>query len=362
MDKKTGIGIGIAAAVGIAAFLIYRSTKKKKTEQNQIAQRSNEQVIKETGELLSITTNLSGKPSFAGGLLNKRIMIPVQIDITNRTANSISLHIPSIKLLYNNNQVGDIVPNAAATTIQPYATTPYNVTFDIPVFALLGKGIASSLLTSGGLMKVMSAASLVITTTINGQTQQFARKMLNGVMGLGLVSTTERTILSKGDYTHLIAPASALGYNDKVIVRNIEAEDTPAEMIKIINSTYTDTTKLAKQLHSNNLHTFCENIWDFVATYIKYEPDSRLYEQLRRPLRTLHDQKGDCDCYSILIASILKNYNIPYKLRIAEYSNKGYFQHVYVVVPTANGEIIIDPVVDKFNWEKPYTRKKDFNG
>ena len=83
-------------------------------------------------------------------------------------------------------------------------------------------------------------------------------------------------------------------------------------------------------------------------------------EQVRRPLRTLYDQKGDCDCYATLIGSMLYNLGIPFKFRIAEYANKGYYQHVYVIVPYSGGYFTVDPVLDNFNQEKPTTNHKDF--
>jgi transglutaminase-like putative cysteine protease len=131
-------------------------------------------------------------------------------------------------------------------------------------------------------------------------------------------------------------------------------------MHRIVSEHSSDTKKLAQKLKAANLRDTLRNIWNFVYTYIQYEPDSKLFEQLRRPLRTLHDQKGDCDCYAILIGSVLTNLNIPYSFRVAEYENRGFFQHVYVVVPNGGGYITVDPVVEKFDYEKPFTKKKDF--
>ena len=82
--------------------------------------------------------------------------------------------------------------------------------------------------------------------------------------------------------------------------------------------------------------------------------------EVRRPLRCLYDKKGDCDCYATLIGSILENLNIPYKFRIAAYNGNSHFQHVYVIVPNGSGYYTCDPVVDKFNYEKPTSKVKDF--
>ena len=77
-------------------------------------------------------------------------------------------------------------------------------------------------------------------------------------------------------------------------------------------------------------------------------------EQVRRPLRTLYDQKGDCDCYATLIGAMLKNMGIDFRFRIAAYS-AGRYQHVYVVVPSNDsptGYYVVDPVLDQCFAEK----------
>jgi hypothetical protein len=89
-------------------------------------------------------------------------------------------------------------------------------------------------------------------------------------------------------------------------------------------------------------------------------PDDRFIEQVRRPLRCLYDKKGDCDCYATLIGSMLENLNIPYKFRIAAYNGNENYQHVYVIVPNGTGYYTCDPVVDRFNYEKPPSKTKDF--
>jgi hypothetical protein len=67
----------------------------------------------------------------------------------------------------------------------------------------------------------------------------------------------------------------------------------------------------------------------------------------------------DCDCYTTFISSILTNLQIPHTFRITKY-NRPQFQHIYPIVPTGNGKYItIDCVVDKFNYEEPYTQKQD---
>jgi hypothetical protein len=106
----------------------------------------------------------------------------------------------------------------------------------------------------------------------------------------------------------------------------------------------------------------CQNIWDFLYHHIQYKLDKRGLEQLRRPARSWADrQEGiDCDCFSIFASSILTNLQIPHAFRITKYGGD-HFQHVYVVVPNDTGNIIIDPVLSRFNYEKPFSEHKDFD-
>jgi hypothetical protein len=98
-------------------------------------------------------------------------------------------------------------------------------------------------------------------------------------------------------------------------------------------------------------------------TYVKYETDSAFTEQLRTPLRTLKDQKGDCDCMSILIGSILYNKNIPFCFRVSKYDVNRDFSHVYVIVPRGDaGYYVMDTVIKTFDREKPFAGKEDFYG
>ncbi|MCC7301120.1 MAG: hypothetical protein IT233_00615 [Bacteroidia bacterium] len=131
---------------------------------------------------------------------------------------------------------------------------------------------------------------------------------------------------------------------------------------KVVKETLFHTSKVAAQLHDRSLRVTCNKIWDFVYQHIAYKKDEDGKEQVRSPARAWHDRSTgvDCDCYTVFICSILSNLKIPHKLRIAKYS-ADHFQHIYPIVPLSTGEnIIIDCVVKEFNYEEPYTEKKDF--
>ncbi len=149
---------------------------------------------------------------------------------------------------------------------------------------------------------------------------------------------------------------------DRVIIEDGEVSDTVELMKKVVWKYLKDTKQIAPTLKGSSIEQTCKNIWNFLYHHIQYKLDKHGLEQLRRPARSWQEcQTGiDCDCFSIFISSILTNLQIPHSFRITKY-DKGVFQHVYVVVPTSNGMHIIDPVLSKANYEKPYTAKKDFS-
>ena len=129
----------------------------------------------------------------------------------------------------------------------------------------------------------------------------------------------------------------------------------------MVGETLDHTKKIAQLLKGNTIDETCSNIWHFVYRHIGYKKDQEGYEQIRSPARTWHDRhKGvDCDCYSVFISSILTNTAIPHILRITKY-HRDYFQHIYPVVVQNGKEIVMDCVTDQFNYEVPYSQKKDY--
>ena len=168
----------------------------------------------------------------------------------------------------------------------------------------------------------------------------------------------QRNIQSGERYTHLFPQAAN---NTATIRKDANVYHTVAFIPKVVNETVEHTKKIAAQLKANTVYETCNNIWHFVYRHIAYKKDAEGYEQIRSPARAWHDRfKGvDCDCYSVFISSILTNLKIPHTLRITKY-HRDYFQHIYPIVPTGNSHITIDCVTDKFNYEVPFSEKKDY--
>lgn len=173
-------------------------------------------------------------------------------------------------------------------------------------------------------------------------------------------ATSKRHINTTTRFDHLI-PKSV--QKDTIVVGTGKAklEDTLQLMQLVIRETLPDSQKLADKLKGSSLIDTCKNIWEFVYQHIQYKMDKTGIEQVRRPSRTWADRFTgvDCDCYTVFIGSILTNLGISFKMRITKYGGKHHFQHVYPIVPTANGHITMDCVTDLFNYEVPYSEKRD---
>ena len=171
-------------------------------------------------------------------------------------------------------------------------------------------------------------------------------------------SRYQRKLLNGENFNHFFPNASG---ENKTIRSNAEVAHTLQLIPKVVKETLYQTSQLAQHLKGNNINETCENIWDFVYQHIAYRKDEDGKEQVRSPARVWRDrtQGVDCDCYTTFISSILTNLHIPHVLRITKY-NKAHYQHIYPIVPLPNGKhITIDCVVEKFNYEEPYSQKHD---
>lgn len=183
------------------------------------------------------------------------------------------------------------------------------------------------------------------------------------ITGLGFVASGARTIQPGHQYDKYF-DTSQLVRSDKVVL-NGTTFDALNQMKRIVRDTLDDTKAISKVLKVGNRYSTSQNIWNFLYKHVNYVKDSIHAEELRRPLRLWADRKGDCDCYSIFISSVLTNLGIDHAFRMAGYKED--FQHVYVVVPkkpkgslsSRSNYIVIDPVTDQFDHEVPYSKKFD---
>lgn len=168
-----------------------------------------------------------------------------------------------------------------------------------------------------------------------------------------MVASGKRNIKSGAEYEKYFT--SKPNGKEVELIADGDVYETLDLMKNIVNQTLDQTKAISQVLKGKSVKETCENIWNFLYNHVQYTKDNPSREQLRTPIRTWKDRlKGvDCDCYSIFISSVLSNLGIAHNFRMAAYKED--FQHVYVV---ASG-YVIDPVVDKFNYEVPYSKKHD---
>ena len=169
---------------------------------------------------------------------------------------------------------------------------------------------------------------------------------------------TKVRLRSLEPYRYLFPRAQGI---DKTIKRSASVSDTVQTVPKIAKQCSWQVEQFVNhELRGLSTYDACSKLWHFVKYHIAYEKDESGIEQVRSPRRLIHDKKGDCDCYTTFIDSCLYVLKIPFINRITKYG-KNFFQHIYPIVPTGNGKYItMDCVVGRFNYEEPYTEKKDY--
>lgn len=120
--------------------------------------------------------------------------------------------------------------------------------------------------------------------------------------------------------------------------------------------------QLAQALKGADQVQTCYNIWKFWKENVKYVEDPDGIQVIKSPAILYHLGEGDCKSYSVAVAACLKQLGIPYAYRFITQEANNPFHHVYVVAYTDKGTVLIDCVIDFFNKENPYARKKDVPG
>lgn len=170
---------------------------------------------------------------------------------------------------------------------------------------------------------------------------------------------TQVKLLSLDPYRHLF-PKAAL--KDHLIKRRAKVSDTVRLIPEGVRLTRWQARKFVEQeLGGLSPYEACEKLWYFIKYHVKYEPDKKGSEIVRSFRRLMHDGEGDCDCFTTSIDTALSWVKGIKRIfnRITAYG--GGFQHIYPIVILENGtQIIMDCVTDKFNYEKPYTKKEDY--
>lgn len=309
-------------------------------------------------------------------LTKQEIQFAVKLRCYNPTQSPITLAINQVVANYKGSAIAYSTPDLKGLTIGAGKAQEPEIMFQVPYLNLLGKGLTLAALQNTA--QLNADMTFTLTLNINGETitttQNLTEENMNGLaLGqLGVVSGPRNTKDGR-KYNHLIKRASG----SDVFIKNGNVLETVESCIDLVAEHYREVEELALELKADTIKNTCYNIFNFAYNYLQYQKDEDGTEQLRTPARSWLDgqikfkQQGkkssgiDCDDYSIFCGSLLKNLNIPFKFRITKYDGKTNFQHIYVFVPAKNDseeEIIIDPVLSKFDYQKPYSfEKSDFN-
>lgn len=107
--------------------------------------------------------------------------------------------------------------------------------------------------------------------------------------------------------------------------------------------------KLLKEIPFEPRLSWFEKMFWHIDKLVKYEYDDPGREQIKTPDRLMFDRAGDCDDFSLLWLALLNNVGVQAQLKIVDYENDGYWDHIYVIVPVKNRDyLVLDNVAGKF--------------
>ena len=159
---------------------------------------------------------------------------------------------------------------------------------------------------------------------------------------------------------------------EKILIKkNQNVNDIIDAIEKAHKDHCSDYKKIARHFVGKNKRETAQNIWNFLKKNVPYNEEPEHRQTIKSPAAILitgmyNTEKNDCKNYALFSAGILQGlndsgYKIPYSFRFASYNlfdkTPG---HVFVVVdPGTKKEIWIDPVLNEFDYKKPYYYAKD---
>ena len=343
--------------------------------------------------------------------IHKVSLVPFAIDtrfsldikLVNPTNESFKITHPDIVISYNGKEIGrSLIKNQTYELKKRSEATIKDIQFSIDLAYLsselsgliseiksnwqAGKGLVHNLSNANQSLSkyqdtILKHLTAKINLTINRVPISYEDTLAGGrsfgkfILGYAPMSAIDRTIKPAPNFDKYFPLPKG---NKEKIKRNASTEETVKLMVDIVNKDHKLIKEAAFKIFKKpTVEQTAKQIFEWIYKHIKY--DLEIGEQLRNPLTTYHlgqrlarqhykekgfyskDLSADCDDISIFIASILKNLNIPYLFRIADYSGGGY-SHVYTLIPRKDKPpIIIDPVYHAFNAEKTYIKEKTFD-
>jgi hypothetical protein len=136
-----------------------------------------------------------------------------------------------------------------------------------------------------------------------------------------------------------------------LIKKNASASDTVrlAQLVAWEHRNSSAVLTILQQFPFEPRLSWFRQVFWYIDKKLDYKFDDEGREQVKTPDRLFADGFGDCDDYSTLWMAILNNVGIESKPKIVDYEADGYWDHIYVIVPTQEGDYItLDNVAGKF--------------
>ena len=135
---------------------------------------------------------------------------------------------------------------------------------------------------------------------------------------------------------------------------------------KCFPSAKKDVLLFAENFRSSNIYDSAFNVWKFVRENVQYKRDPDGIQVIQHPpalIRRgmLNNGGGDCKSMSLTISSILSSLGAKnVKLRYVSFKPDLVPTHVYTIFEYQGRMVPVDSVLNKFDYEKPFTYKIDY--
>lgn len=157
-------------------------------------------------------------------------------------------------------------------------------------------------------------------------------------------------------------------YKKKLVLsyENAITGDIIDTLNKCFPSAKKDVLLFAENFRSNDIYQSAYQIWKFVRENVKYKRDPDGIQVIQHPPALIRrgldaNGGGDCKSMSLTISSLLSSLGAKnVRLRYVSFQPDLVPTHVYTIFEYNNRDVPVDSVLTKFDYEKPFTYKKDY--